>query len=342
MAVSFRLFFSSVNTEGGVSMRQLVNVSNTGYDQKMFNALPRGLEGFLREQSLDGVEMFLYGDWDGCQAKGEIDGVHLRFWPYWLDFWRGEKELVRQELGTKDKIDQVFGAETPEAWLEIWKDNIRQAVKTGARYLVLHVSDAAPSELYTWRFHVSDEEVIRGTMELVNALDEVLPEGLLLLFENLWWPGLRLDNPALLETLLTGVKHQKCGVMLDTGHLMNTNQCLGNEADGFRYVLQKVGQLGCLKQVIKGIHLSTSLSGAYVRKTLAASAPASLSIEQIMRHVALIDQHRPCCEQRLVESLLAQIEPAWVVHEFIYSSAEEWTQKVSQQAALVHKWRVAI
>lgn len=323
-------------------MRQLVNVSNTGYDQQIFNEIPHGLDGFLREQSLDGVEMFLYGNWDGCLAKGQVEGVHLRFWPYWLDFWRGKKELVLQELGTVDKMRQVFGADTPEAWLEIWKDNIRQAVKAGARYLVLHVSDVTLSEMYTWRFHVSDEEVIRGTIELVNALEEVLPEDMLLLFENLWWPGLRLDEADLLETLLLGVKHQKCGVMLDTGHMMNTNQCIKSEADGFRYILQKVGQLGCLKQVIRGIHLSASVSGEYVRQTLACSIPASLPIEQVMRHVSLIDQHRPCCEQALIERLLAQVEPDWVVHEFIYSSAEEWNKKVSQQAPLLHKWRVAV
>lgn len=323
-------------------MRQLVNVSNTSYDQQILNEMPLGLDGFLREQTLDGVEMFIYGDWDGCLAKGKIDGVHLRFWPYWLDFWHGKKEQVLQELGTVDKIRQVYGADTPEVWLEIWKDNIRQAVKAGARYLVLHVGDVTLPEMYTWRFHVSDQEVIRGTIELVNALDEVLPDDMLLLFENLWWPGLRLDDAVLLETLLLGVKHRKCGVMLDTGHLMNTNQRIGNEADGFRYILQKVGMLGCLKQVIKGIHLSTSVSGMYVRKTLAESVPDSLTIEQVVRHVSLIDQHLPCCEQALVEKLLDQVEPDWVVHEFIYSSAEEWTQKVSQQVALLHKWRVAV
>ena len=328
--------------EGGVSMRQLVNVSNTSYDQQILNEMPLGLDGFLREQSLDGVEMFLYGDWDGRLAKGKIDGVHLRFWPYWLDFWRGQNELVLQELGTVDKMRQVFGAETPADWLEIWKDNIRQAVKAGAQYLVLHVSDVAISEMYTWRFHLSDQEVIRGTIELVNALDEVLPDDMLLLFENLWWPGLRLDDAALLETLLLGVKHQKCGVMLDTGHLMNTNQGIKSEAEGFHYILQRVGQLGCLKQVIRGIHLSASVSGPYVENILAASSPTSLSIEQVMRHVSLIDQHQPCCERDLLARLLDQVEPDWLVHEFIYSSAEEWRQKVSRQAPLLHKWRVAI
>lgn len=51
-----------------------------------------------------------------------------------------------------------------------------------------------------------------------------LPPHVALLFENLWWPGLTLKNPKLVAKLLKNVKHPNLGIMLDLGHLMNTNQ----------------------------------------------------------------------------------------------------------------------
>ena len=42
-----------------------------------------------------------------------------------------------------------------------------------------------------------------------------------------------------------GTNHA-CGLMLDTGHLMNTNVHLQNEQQGIDYILQVVAKLGDL------------------------------------------------------------------------------------------------
>ena len=321
-------------------MRQLVNLSNTSFDEQIVAEMPGGLDGFLDKYELDGVEMFFYGAWNGQLAKNKIVGAHLRFWPCWLDFWREDKKALREEFHTPEQVKLKFGGLTPNAWLQIWRENIRQAVEAGARYLVLHVSDVCLPDMYTWQFRHSDREVIQGTIELVNALQDVLPDDVTLLFENLWWPGLRLNDPLLLEDLLGGVKHQKCGIMLDTGHLMNTNQTIKNEEDGLRFVIKTVNRLGCLVGAIQGVHLSCSVSGDYVR-ALSGNPLSAPSPIDVMKHVSHIDQHRPCTSA-LVEQLVELIQPQWLVHEFAYSSAAEWSGKVACQRNLLTNRRLAI
>ena len=99
-------------------------------------------------------------------------------------------------------------------------------------------------------------------------MDE-LPEDCLLLYENLWWPGLTLLNPRLADHLLSGTHHQRTGLLLDTGHLMNTSTNLATEDEAVRYVRRVVRGLGGLRTSIYGMHLHRSLSGAFVRRRMA-------------------------------------------------------------------------
>lgn len=313
-------------------MLQLVNLSNCTSDIELINNSAECLQAFLSHHHLDGLEMMVCEPWDGRVHKKEwIQGVHLRFWPTWLDLWRGDnKELLRQ-FGCEENIAACYGGLTREAWLAIYRGNIRTAVRTGAKYLVFHVSHARIPELFSWQFSASDSEVIEATIELVNELVDEIPTEMALLFENLWWPGLTLKNPILVAKLLENVKHHNVGIMLDAGHLMNTNQDLKSEAEGIDYILTILNALGEFRRYVRGVHLHKSLSGEYIKQNQCRKIE-KYDMTQIMNHVLKIDQHQPFATNE-VQRLIDYIKPEFLVHEFMYSSMEEWSQKIRKQRA---------
>ena len=315
-------------------MLQLANLSNYTSDLELINNSAECLQAFLHHHHLDGLEMMFCDTWDRSVHKKEcIQGVHLRFWPTWLDFWRGDDQELLKQFGSEENIIACYGGLTREAWLTIYRENIRTAVRAGAKYLVFHVSHARIPELFSWQFCASDSEVIEATIELVNELADEIPPEVALLFENLWWPGLTLKNPILVAMLLENVKHQNVGIMLDTGHLMNTNEDLTSEAEGVDYIINILNALGEYSRYVRGVHLHKSLSGEYLKQSHCKKID-KYDMSEIMNHVLNIDQHQPFVTSE-VERLIDHIKPEFLVHEFMYSSIEEWSQKIMvQQAAL--------
>ena len=316
-------------------MLQLVNISNYTSDIELINNNPIVLKNFLQQHKLDGLELMFCDTWDERLHPAEVvQGVHLRYWPTWLDFWRGDKEELLKEFGSADKIIACYGGLSREAWLNIYRENIRTAVKTDAQYLVFHVSHARIPEIFSWQFSASDSEVIEATIELVNELAAEIPPDVALLFENLWWPGLTLKNPTLVAKLLENVKHPNVGIMLDTGHLMNTNQDLQSEAEGIDYILSILHNLGEYSSYVRGVHLHKSLSGEYMKQSLSQKTE-KYDMTEIMYYVLNIDQHQPFATSE-VQRLIAYIQPEFLVHEFMYSTIDEWSQKITIQQQALH------
>lgn len=315
-------------------MLQLVNLSNYTSDIEVINNSAECLQAFLNHHHLDGLEMMFCDTWDSSVHKKKwIQGVHLRFWPAWLDFWRGDNEELLRQFGTEEDIIACYGGLTRDIWIRNYKANIKAAVKSGAKYLVFHVSHTRIPELFSWEFSVSDSEVIEATIELANELVDEIPPNVTLLFENLWWPGMTLQDPRLVARLLENVKHPNVGIMLDTGHLMNTNQDLTSEEEGIDYIIHILDSLGGYRKYVRGIHLHKSLSGEYIKKSKFTKTE-KFDMNEVMNHVLKIDQHQPFTTST-VQRLIEYIKPEFLVHEFMYSSMEEWSQKVmAQKAAL--------
>ena len=175
-------------------MLELVNLSNVRYEiDRVLGGDTSALPAFFARHGLDGLELTLYEDWEPAQFPADwIQGVHLRFWPSWMDFWRGDREALAREFGSGAAWQASFG-KTRDAWIDFWRRHVREAARTGARYVVFHVSQARTSELYHRRHAYGSAEVIEATLELVNMVMNVLPEDCLLLYENLWWPGLTIS-----------------------------------------------------------------------------------------------------------------------------------------------------
>jgi len=313
-------------------MLQLANISNDTSDNELINNNSIVLKNLLNQHNLDGLEIMFCDTWDETLHPREVvQGVHLRFWPTWLDFWHGDKQELLKQFGSEDNIIAYYGGLSREAWLTIYRENIRTAVRAGAKYLVFHISHARISELFDWQFRASDSEVIKATIELVNELADEIPPDVALLFENLWWPGLTLKNPTLVARLLENVKHPNIGIMLDTGHLMNTNQDLKTEAEGINYILTILHTLGEYRSYVRGVHLHKSLSGEYVKRSR-CQAIEKYDMTEIMNHILNIDQHQPFATSE-VQRLIDYIKPEFLVHEFMYSSIEEWSKKIRMQKA---------
>jgi sugar phosphate isomerase/epimerase len=311
-------------------MLELINFANYDKNREMIQHSPAGLKNLLAELGVDGIEALFCDPWDtAVLPAASIHGVHLNFWPTWLDFWRGDQQALARQFGSKENILACFGGTEPEHILACYRRDISQAKAAAANYVVFHVSHNELDEIYTWRFRADSLAVVDAVIEVVNLLVDNIPPDMAILFENLWWPGLTLLEPRLVERLLSRIHHPKVGIMLDTGHLMNTNSDLQNERQGVEYVLNVLGKLGSLSHSIRGIHLHQSLSGAYVRQSRCQIAPP-VDLAASMAHIMQIDQHRPFSDPA-AKQILEVVQPEYLVHEFIVASRVDLVAYTAQQ-----------
>lgn len=317
-------------------MQELLNISDHACDTAgILGGEPAHLAEILRSFGIPGIELMItgYGEPDFFPME-TVEGVHLRFWPNWLDFWLGNEEELQREFGSKENIAAVFAADR-DAWLDLWRENMQEAARVGARYVVFHVANARSWELKRRQFTYGSVQVIDAAAEVVNAVSAALPDDCLLLYENLWWPGLTLTEPELATRLLERTQHARTGFVLDTGHMMNTETRLKNEEEAVGYILQNVKNLGILRERIFAMHLHQSLSGDFVQKSMMKAqveAPRPLDFEEACGYVSAVDRHEPF-QTDAVRRLIETIAPDFLVHEFLIFSRTEWQEKVQRQRA---------
>ena len=315
-------------------MLELTNLSNADCDvENLLQNRADTLPTILRVHELDGIELMLCAPWDSAMYPlAYIKGVHLLFWPTWLDFWRGDRAALIEEFGSEENVRAYYGSLDVADWVERWKENLRRAAECQPQYLVLHVAHNRTSEMYTRAFAATNEDVIRATIELVNEIACEIPEGCKLLFENLWWPGLTFCQPHLAAMLLKEVNYSAVGFMLDTGHLMNTNFDLRSEADGAAYVTKIYRNLGAVGKYVYGLHLHQSRSGSYVREMMRRHAGACdpLDWQAAMDYVMRVDRHEPF-RTEAARRILDAVQPDYLVHEFLQRSRTDWEQKIRTQ-----------
>ena len=72
----------------------LINFSNSNTIFDRFNYDWNEVRNFLDGNNMDGVELIFHGDdYIAEMPKGLACGMHLRYYPSWLNFWRGNLEL---------------------------------------------------------------------------------------------------------------------------------------------------------------------------------------------------------------------------------------------------------
>lgn len=316
-------------------MRELFNFCFLQNYERELLELKLSLKEYACSMELDGAEMFVYDNSVSKKYLDSVTGVHLRYWPFWIGFWLGDYRRMHKQFTTEDDKFAYYEAYAPSQWLDVIRSNIKQALIYKPQYLVWHVSEADIEEIYTMRYAYSDLQVIEASVDVFNAVAAEIPSDVTVLFENLWWPGLRLNDKTLVQYLLDNVRHDNVGIMLDLGHLANTNAQLRTQDEIIDYAIKIVNDLGKYAYSIKGMHLSKSLSGIYQHSFL-REVPKDLEQFGIFKHIAALDQHRPFTSDRLQE-LVKVIAPDYLVHELYYSNLRQMRELVAlQQKALGH------
>lgn len=302
--------------------------------ESLLEGWPGHLPGFLKDHGLDGIELQVWDREPYPAPYPETIGVHLRHWPFWMDFWLDDREELARNHASADTMKAWFmGAENRDGWVEAIRANIAASLTYRPEYLVWHVTHCGLDESYHRRFRYSSEQIIDSTVELFRLVSDAIPDSVTVLFENLWWNGLTLLDPAITDRLFSGISRSNVGIMLDTGHLMNCNWELKDEGQAVAFLLDTVRNMGEAKSLIRGMHLSCSLSGEYQRSCLPLGQPG-FDMMKIFRHIAQIDRHQPFTEAPL-KALLGEVKPDWLVHELFYSSLPQLSDFLKQQKALL-------
>lgn len=337
-------------------MKQLINVSSYPQELEQFNDYPGGLNGFLQAFGLDGIELIQAGPHDHPLFPHQsIRGLHLPFWPDWLDFYKGNGINLKQRFPDEDSLKYYYGSSASDVLTDTWRRELRHAQGFKAEYVVVHVSHNTLPSCYSYEFDDSDEAVVDSFIQLINQSTEGLPAGPMLLMENLWWPGLNFLKPELISRLLAEIHYPNKGFVLDVGHLMNTNHSLQSEKEAVDYTMKILDGMGPIAGLIKVIHLSSSLSGDYVKSIQRRYRGQETSLQSVDHsplrppanfdefkkqcwrcgeHIQQIDRHLPF-QDPAIGRLIRRVKPDYLVHELLADSFDELEEALRIQCSTV-------
>lgn len=285
------------------------------------------LRRFYEGCGLTGLEVIRA--WESDQGKilpGMIQGVHLFFHIFWLDWWKGNYQRLDEEFDSREQWLEYFGGTDHHSYLNSFRADLEYAEAVGAKYVVFHVSEVMLEECYSYRFRYTDEEVIDASLEVIRALLSEREYSFDFLVENLWWSGFTLNDPALTRRLLDGIPTEQKGILLDTGHFMNTDPSLKTPEDAVAllHAMLDAHEREGLLPWFKGMHLQMSLSGDYYRayRQDPACSPEKISqypfyerFRVVTEHVKKLDQHGPFLGKG-VRELIERIPLEYITFEY--------------------------
>ena len=205
-------------------------------------------------------------------------------------------------------------------------DSVRKGIECASplnpAYGVLHAGSANIDELLSESYSDTDLDVLTAFAEIVNEAVSSFPNGeppFRLMFENQWWPGLRMLDGKDYKILCDKIEFENWGLCLDTGHLLVTTQRSKDE-------LQAIDLLtgifeGYPKDMLDDIgviHLHVNTSADYIKNFDAPKDFQRMSIDERLnvgyRFVGGLDQHRPFSVKE-VTRITDVLRPDFVTHE---------------------------
>lgn len=324
-------------------MHQLMNITGYSDDVERYESA-RDLEASLRSCGLDGVELLDSGEPDLPIFRPErVYGVHLPCYSTWMPLWTEDRERLIAEFGSEESYRAFYGGDTRQALVDSLGRSLALAGRWRPEYLVLHLSECSMADSMLRHHSYSDEAVTDAMIDLVNQALDQMPGTPWLLFENLWYDGLTMERPEIVERLLAGVRYPKTGIMLDLGHLMHTNLDLRSPeeaVDYFHEILDRYDDLS----VIRGVHLHQSLSGDFYRQLVKTWQPTEGDYYQrmgeVMGNIFQIDTHRPFLSPRIGE-ILQRIAPDYLTIELISRNRQEHETMLHQQRQVLQAAGIA-
>jgi hypothetical protein len=299
-------------------MRTLINIVSENRSLSEFQS-SEDLEAYVRACHAEGVEFIRYGlDDRKILSPRMAVGCHLLFYSDWVDFWRGDHHALLRKFGSHETVRAVYTASNRDEFIAQFKADMDYADRMGVEYVVFHVSDVSLEEGYTYQWEHTDREVIDASAELLNILTDGERYSFKLLLENLWWKGFSMTSSDLTRYMLDQIHYENKGIMLDTGHLMNTNRALTSQEEACVYIHKVLDDHGDLAALIHGVHLHASVSGAYVEASFLNIPPAEPDyfkrFAKAYGHILNIDTHQPFTAPG-VGALIARISPDYLVYE---------------------------
>lgn len=315
-------------------MKKIINITDCSFDTERYRDGAEAADA-VQKLGFDGLElMHCQGYEPDFFLPGSVIGVHLRCKNEWVDLWKGDMKALEREYDTLEQAAEVFGGLDRESLLAPLREDLELARRLGASYVVFHVSDVKMTELFSYTFRHTDEEVVDAAAEVINTLLDGQGYEFEFLMENLWWPGLTMTRPEITERLFAAVHYSKKGIMLDTGHLMHTNLELRSEEEAVDYIKEQVLAHGEMARNIRGIHLNQSITGDYVKRLLSRQSEMPENhrerVNVCYNHVFQIDRHLPFSTPR-VRELTELVQPEYLTFEFITESRKEHEKKLRQQ-----------
>ncbi|WP_338995837.1 sugar phosphate isomerase/epimerase [Fusobacterium animalis] len=294
----------------------------------------KDMQYFSKKYGFDGFELIKFFDEDNSSLKKYIKGYHMRFFPSWMELYLEDFNLLYAELKDKKYFKSLCGGHSKKELIEYYKRELKIAKELEVEYVVFHACNVKVTEAMTYDFKYSDKEVLDAVISIINEIFEDGEYDFKLLFENLWWSGLRLTNKEEIEYLLNGVKYKNVGFILDTGHMINNNRDIKNSKEGIEYIKKNIDNIGEYKNLIYGMHLNYSLSGEYVKKSIKENKEKNLSIEEIKenvyQHVGAIDYHDPFEDKEIIKAINS-LPIKYLVFELIGNTREELEDKIQRQ-----------
>ena len=287
----------------------------------------------------DGLELLTgYFDIDPSQWK-DAASVHLPYVADWYSVWKGRLNIP-EDMSDESVLFFSYGRDRQSI-----TDSVRRGIEFAAplrpAYGIIHAGSANIDELFSERYSDSDEEVLSAFAEIVNEAVKGFPGGeppFRLMFENQWWPGLRMLDGKDYETLCDRIEFDNWGLCLDTGHLLVTTQQSRDE-------LQAIDLLtgifeGYPKEMLDAIgviHLHVNTSAGYIRNHGIPENFEEMSINERLRlgygFVSGMDQHRPFTV-REVRRITDILRPDFVTHEMGAPDPEQRETDYHSQRAL--------
>lgn len=321
-------------------MEKLFHISTTNKYLDWFEDDWEKIEAFAQKHQMDGVELGLTADYDISKIPdGVVKGVHLSFYPMWMEFWKGDLETLEGILGSEEGIIDYYKGLDRQVLIDSYKAQYERAKSIGAKYMVFHVCHIRPEDSFTWQFSYTDQEVMEATAELVNAAFPSDEEGPMLLFENLWWPGLTYLSKELCQSFIESIHYKNKGYLMDISHLILTSRHVDNEVKAYQYVKKVVDNLGEMKTYIKGIHLNKTLPKYYINQDHSyrlkkyQEATTKMHKNKVLKeHVNKLDPHKPF-DHPVALDILKYINPKYCVYETNPESQYELAYFIKKQNA---------
>ena len=319
-------------------MKKLFHLSTTPKQLRLFENEWEEIKAFVSKNKMDGIELGLTMDYDlSLIPKEIITGVHLSFYPMWLDFWRQDQERFHEVFESEEAMYAYYKGRKPEDLVASYRKQYERAKSLEAKYMVFHVSHILPEDSFTYTFDYTDEEIMKATIELVNQAFPKEEDGPLLLFENLWWPGLNYKDPKLTKWFIEQIEYPNKGYLVDVSHLILTNNQIGTEKEAYYYIKQTIEALGETRKWIKGVHLNKALPKRYMSrdhshllKKYQDTKDSKQKLAILKKHINALDGHVPF-DHPMAKKIIEILNPLYCVYETAPTSRYELAYFIKKQ-----------